>query len=237
MSRVNLGRALAAMVASVAVLNTVSALSMPVRDRKADPVLVLIWLGLLLAHAALYLVGDRVRARWSLRSYTLSQAVLLFAVAVTRAPAPVTIALFMAATAEIVVLAEAEWKGGAIGITVGAIALFVLAALITSNLYRATTGLRAHAAGALLHRPNRVAVDAAPPVPRSTATINGVARLSERETDVLRELVTGARNSDIAVKLGITERTVKTHLGSIYQKLGVETRSAAVAAAVQQKLV
>jgi len=54
---------------------------------------------------------------------------------------------------------------------------------------------------------------------------------------VLRELVSGARSSDIATKLGISERTVKSHLGSIYQKLGVESRSAAVATAVQRKLV
>jgi NarL family two-component system response regulator YdfI len=40
-----------------------------------------------------------------------------------------------------------------------------------------------------------------------------------------------------AIRLGISERTVKAHLGSVYQKLGVESRSAAVAAAMSRKLV
>jgi hypothetical protein len=36
--------------------------------------------------------------------------------------------------------------------------------------------------------------------------------------------------------LGITERTVKTHLASIYQKLGVESRASAIAVAIQRDL-
>jgi len=66
--------------------------------------------------------------------------------------------------------------------------------------------------------------------------VNGAA-LSAREVEVLRELVSGARSKDISAKLGISERTVKAHLGSIYQKLGVASRAAAVAAAVRLKLV
>ena len=54
---------------------------------------------------------------------------------------------------------------------------------------------------------------------------------------MLRALVTGARSSHIATSLGIAERTVKAPLASIYQKLGVESRAAAVAAAVQRGLV
>lgn len=54
---------------------------------------------------------------------------------------------------------------------------------------------------------------------------------------MLRELVNGGSNSDIAAALGISERTVKAHLGSVYQKLGVESRSAAVAAALSRNLV
>lgn len=94
----------------------------------------------------------------------------------------------------------------------------------------ATAALIAHALAALLRRPA-----AEPPPPRAPA--NGPAALSAREADVLRELVHGARNSDIAAKLGISERTVKAHLGSIYQKLGVTSRTAAVAAAMHGRLV
>lgn len=48
--------------------------------------------------------------------------------------------------------------------------------------------------------------------------------LSAREAEVAREVVNGLSNKEIAAKLGITERTVKAHLGSIFEKLGVRDR-------------
>lgn len=48
--------------------------------------------------------------------------------------------------------------------------------------------------------------------------------LSSREQDVLSVLVTGASNKDIARELDITERTVKAHLSSIFQKTGASDR-------------
>jgi DNA-binding CsgD family transcriptional regulator len=244
-TRIKLGHALAAIVAAVAVLNTLSALSMPVRDRKPALLHVVLWFALLAIHAAVYRFGDRIRERFDLRGYAIMQTVIVFAIAVSRPPALVTVGVFMACTVELVVLAGARW--GTIQITLGSIALFVLAALITSDLYRATTaglilavtGLIAHAVAALLHRPAPVTANPAPPPPPGdqAAASSAATGLSVRETEVLRELVSGARSSDIAAKLGISERTVKSHLGSIYQKLGVESRSAAVATAVQRKLV
>jgi DNA-binding NarL/FixJ family response regulator len=62
-------------------------------------------------------------------------------------------------------------------------------------------------------------------------------QLTERELDVLRLLVKGARNKEIAAQLYITERTVKFHTGIIFQKLGVTNRSEAIAAALQRRLV
>jgi DNA-binding NarL/FixJ family response regulator len=55
--------------------------------------------------------------------------------------------------------------------------------------------------------------------------------LTEREADVLRLIATGARNRDIADQLVITEKTVKHHIGQIHAKLGVRTRTEAVARA------
>jgi len=49
---------------------------------------------------------------------------------------------------------------------------------------------------------------------------------------VLQLAAKGERNKEMAYKLGITERTVKAHLQSIYQKFGVDSRAAAVAVAV-----
>lgn len=48
--------------------------------------------------------------------------------------------------------------------------------------------------------------------------------LSERELEVAHEIANGLSNKEIAVKLGITERTVKAHLGAIFEKLGVRDR-------------
>jgi DNA-binding CsgD family transcriptional regulator len=235
-----LGKALAASVAAVAILNTLSALSLPVRARKPDPVMVFVWLALLILHALLYWFGERIRQRFDLRVYAGAQGATLFAITVTDAPVPVALGLLMAFTAELVILAGARW--GTIRITLGAIALFVLASLITRDLYRASTaglllaitGVLAHAGAALLRR--RSESVAAVPVTPSVSVV-AAANLSPRETEVLKELVSGARSSDIAAKLGISERTVKAHLANIYQKLGVESRSAAVATAVQRRLV
>ena len=48
--------------------------------------------------------------------------------------------------------------------------------------------------------------------------------LSEREAEVAREVAAGRSNKEIARSLGITERTVKAHLGAIFAKLGVRDR-------------
>lgn len=61
--------------------------------------------------------------------------------------------------------------------------------------------------------------------------------LTERELEVLQSASRGERNKEIAYKLGITERTVKAHLASIYQKFGVDSRAAAVAIAAQKGML
>lgn len=61
--------------------------------------------------------------------------------------------------------------------------------------------------------------------------------LTERELEVLQLASLGERNKEIAYKLGITERTVKAHLQSVYQKFGVDSRAAAVAVAAQKGLL
>jgi NarL family two-component system response regulator YdfI len=58
--------------------------------------------------------------------------------------------------------------------------------------------------------------------------------LSERELEVLASVADGRRSKEIAVLLGISERTVKAHLASIYNKLGVDSRAAAIAIAARK---
>jgi DNA-binding NarL/FixJ family response regulator len=61
--------------------------------------------------------------------------------------------------------------------------------------------------------------------------------LSAREREVLALVAKGHNNRDAAAKLFISEATVKTHLLHIYDKLEVNDRAAAVAAAYQQGLL
>lgn len=61
--------------------------------------------------------------------------------------------------------------------------------------------------------------------------------LSTRELEILRALATGSSNKELANQLFISEATVKTHLIHIYQKLGVDTRTAAVTVARERKLI
>ena len=65
----------------------------------------------------------------------------------------------------------------------------------------------------------------------------GPGMLTQREEEVLSALGEGSSNKRIAQRLGISERTVKAHLTNIYQKLGVETRTAAVARALRDGLL
>lgn len=59
-------------------------------------------------------------------------------------------------------------------------------------------------------------------------------QLSEREMEVLRAAAEGGTNQQIALELGISERTVRAHLTSVYNKLGVSSRGAAIAHAARE---
>ena len=61
--------------------------------------------------------------------------------------------------------------------------------------------------------------------------------LSEREREVLRLVVRGFSNRQIAANLILSESTIKFHVSNILSKLGIATRSEAVALAIQHKLV
>ena len=67
----------------------------------------------------------------------------------------------------------------------------------------------------------------------------GVTRvqLTPRELATLRLIADGKSNKDIASELGISERTVKTHLGHLFEKLGVTSRTEAVKIATRRGLV
>jgi two-component system NarL family response regulator len=67
----------------------------------------------------------------------------------------------------------------------------------------------------------------------------GVTRvqLTPREMSTLRLMADGKTNKEIANELAISERTVKTHLGHLFEKLGVTNRTEAIKVATRRGLV
>jgi DNA-binding NarL/FixJ family response regulator len=61
--------------------------------------------------------------------------------------------------------------------------------------------------------------------------------LSSREREVLLEAARGLSSKEIAGKLYISERTVQTHLGSIYDKLGAKNKTEAMLLALKYGVV
>jgi signal transduction histidine kinase/DNA-binding NarL/FixJ family response regulator len=71
---------------------------------------------------------------------------------------------------------------------------------------------------------------------RLARTEPGREQLTPRELDVLKLLVEGARNKEISARLHISHGTVRFHVGNIFQKLGVSSRTEAVRIALQEGL-
>lgn len=61
--------------------------------------------------------------------------------------------------------------------------------------------------------------------------------LSERELEVLRLMAKGSANKEISAQLSISQSTVKTHISSIFQKLGVNDRTGAVTDALKKGII
>lgn len=80
-------------------------------------------------------------------------------------------------------------------------------------------------------RPIRIALAATPAPARSESeAVNG---LTERQREVLRLLLEGQSNKEIARALGVLEGTIKVHLRTVMQRLGVRNRTQLALAAVK----
>jgi NarL family two-component system response regulator YdfI len=98
--------------------------------------------------------------------------------------------------------------------------------------------IRAAARGESLFKPDVVqralSAQATSPSPRQIPPSSEAIQLTPRELEVLQAAATGERNKEIALRLGISARTVKAHLTSVYNKLGVDSRAAAIAIAAKK---
>ena len=65
--------------------------------------------------------------------------------------------------------------------------------------------------------------------PLATPPRSRPPRLTTRERDVLRELVAGKSNREISVALYVSPTTVATHIASLDRKIGVDSRTEAIA--------
>lgn len=72
---------------------------------------------------------------------------------------------------------------------------------------------------------------------RQRKSFKTATSLTDREIQVLKLVASGRTNRAIAVKLGISEKTVARHLSNIFNKLDLSSRAAATAYAYQHKLV
>ncbi len=242
MATTMIDRTFASSIGAIAVFNTVASLSRPEVAHRPAVGRVVLWLVLLVLQALGYWNGESLRRRIGAVAYLGAHAAIIFVIGVSGALVPIGLALLCALTAYAILLAGDRWSSALI--TLAGILLFAITAVAASSVYQgamaglvlAATGLVAHALTALVRQRRTATVPAvAEPVagPQSISPSDDVSRrLTEREREVLDILVTGARTNEIATRLEITERTVKAHLASIYQKLGVTSRAGAISAAL-----
>ncbi len=119
-------------------------------------------------------------------------------------------------------LVQGALQAGAIGYMLKNVTASELANAIRSAYARRMT-LSSEAAQAL--------------VQSTSQTVPGSDSLTDREREVLRLMVDGLNNAEIAEKLVVSPSTVKFHIANIFTKLGVDNRVAAVSLALQRKLV
>jgi DNA-binding CsgD family transcriptional regulator len=239
-------RALALAVVGLSALWLLTAISFPVASRRLAPGAALAIGAMAIAHAMAYWHADLLRERLRFSGYAAVQLAIVFGIAISGALFPFGLALLIAFTAR-TVTGQSASTGATV--TLSSFATFLVAAIATSDLYRgATAGLLLAATGvvawsislAVNRRPmvaEAGAVNGAPVRAASRSSNGRATELTARELEVLRMVASGSRTTDVAATMGIAERTVKSHLAAIYQKLGVENRAAAVNVAMRMKLL
>ena len=76
-----------------------------------------------------------------------------------------------------------------------------------------------------------------PEVAAKLAEHMGEETLSQRETEILKQVAEGSRNKEIAADLSLSEETIKSHMKNILEKLGATDRTQAVSIAVRRGIM
>jgi DNA-binding CsgD family transcriptional regulator len=129
----------------------------------------------------------------------------------------------------IAIVAESEEVRAALAAALGASAAFEIVSIGASaaNVSSAADIVVIARDGAIAMRAANAGVEDAPAEPL----------LTNRERQVLGLLADGLGNKQIAARLGISTNTVKTHLELLFDKLGVSSRTEAVATAARRGLL
>jgi DNA-binding NarL/FixJ family response regulator len=129
----------------------------------------------------------------------------------------------------IAIVAESEEVRAALAAALGASAAFEIVSIGASaaNVSSAADIVLIARDGAIAMRAANTGVEDAPAEPL----------LTNRERQVLGLLADGLGNKQIAARLGISTNTVKTHLELLFDKLGVSSRTEAVATAARRGLL
>jgi two-component system, NarL family, response regulator YdfI len=111
-------------------------------------------------------------------------------------------------------------------------------AVLPSNLggSQIAAAIEAVAAGLLVVEPEDFG-RLLPPQISSQPPEQLVEAITPREIEVLRAMAEGLANKEIAARLGISENTVKFHVGSVMGKLGAASRTEAVMLGIRQGIV
>jgi NarL family two-component system response regulator LiaR len=94
------------------------------------------------------------------------------------------------------------------------------------------TAIRSATAGKMTLSP-----EAAQSLVRATQQAAETETLTSREKEILKLMVEGLNNAEIAERIVVSLSTVKYHISNILMKLGVENRVAAVTMAIQRKMI
>ena len=76
-----------------------------------------------------------------------------------------------------------------------------------------------------------------PVLPGDDATEDEAPALTDREVQILQMLADGCTPAEVAERLFISPKTVRNHLTKVYDKLGVNSRSAAIVVGLQHRLI